>query len=86
MKQEKQRGLVVIVRDGNVEKAIRKFKKLVQESGILDECKQRMEYVKPCIARVEEENRARRRWLKKVEQQEMLGQRPPKKDQRKRLY
>lgn len=86
MKREKTRGLTVVVKDGNVEKAIRKFKKLVQESGILDEVKQRMEYVKPSITRVEEENRARRRWLKKVEQQEMSGLRPPRKDQRKRLY
>jgi small subunit ribosomal protein S21 len=86
MKREKTRGLTVVVKDGNVEKAIRKFKKLVQESGILDEVKERMEYVKPSITRVEEENKARRRWLKKVEQQEMSGLRPPRKDQRKRLY
>ncbi len=80
------RGLNVVVKDGNVEKAIRKFKKKVQESGILDEYKERMEYVKPSIRRVENENKARRRWLKKVEQQEMSGLRPPRKDQRKRLY
>ena len=86
MKREKTRGLTVVVKDGNVEKAIRKFKKLVQESGILDEVKERMEYVKPSITRVEAENKARRRWLKKVEQQEMSGLRPPRKDQRKRLY
>jgi len=86
MKRENPRGLSVVVKDGNVEKAIRKFKKLVQESGILDEYKQRMEYVKPSISRVEQENKARRRWLKQVEKQEMLGLRPPRKDQRKRLY
>ncbi len=86
MKSEKARGLTVVVKDGNVEKALRKFKKLVQESGILDEVKERMEYVKPSITRVVEENKARRRWLKKIEQQEMSGLRPPKNDQRKRLY
>lgn len=34
-------GNSVLVKDGNVEKALRKFKKKVQESGLLDELRAR---------------------------------------------
>lgn len=84
MKRSKSRGLTVIVKDDNVEKAIRKFKKKIQESGILDEVRERMEYVKPNIQRTQAANKARRRWLKKVEQDEQAGLRPPRKEQRQR--
>ena len=37
----------VIVRDDNVERALRKFKKKIQESGLLDELRSRETYEKP---------------------------------------
>ena len=40
-------GNSVLVTDGNVEKALRKFKKKVQESGLLEELRSRETYEKP---------------------------------------
>lgn len=37
----------VVVRDGNVEGALRKFKNGVAKSGVLSELKKRKHYVKP---------------------------------------
>ena len=86
MKRSKTRGLTVVVKDDNVEKALRKFKKKIQDSGILDEVRERMEYVKPNIQRTQDANKARRRWLKRVEQDEILGRRVPRPGKNQRKY
>ena len=83
---KKLKGTAVSVKDGNVEKALRKFKNKIQDSGKLEEVRERMEYVKPCVARVIRENKARRRWLKKVADDELAGLRPSPEGKRKRLY
>lgn len=64
-------GKKVIVHDGNVEKALRKFKKKVQDSGILQEVRQRQEYVKPTIKRKIAKNLAKRRWKKFLNDQQL---------------
>lgn len=64
-------GKKVIVHDGNVEKALRKFKKKVQDSGILQEVRQRQEYVKPTIKRKIAKNLAKRRWKKLLADQQL---------------
>ena len=79
-------GSKVYVNDGNVEKALRKFKNKIQESGKLEEVRERMEYVKPNIAKTQAKNKARRRWLKQVESDELAGRRPSRDGGRKRLY
>lgn len=79
-------GSTVYVNDGNVEKALRKFKNKIQESGKLEEVRERMEYVKPNIARTQAKNKARRRHLKQVEADELAGRRPSKDGGRKRLF
>jgi ribosomal protein S21 len=84
--QKKLRGTVVTVKDGNVEKALRKFKNKIQDSGKLEEVRERTEYVKPCVGRLVKENKARRRWLKKVEEDELAGRRPSREGKRKRLF
>lgn len=86
MKNNGIKGTGVVVKDGNVEKALRKFKKKIQESGKLDEVKERMEYVKPSIDRKVRENKARRRWLRQVEADEIAGRRVPKEGKHRRLY
>ena len=43
----KPKGLEVFVKNNNVEKALRKFKKKVTEDGILLDYKERQHYVKP---------------------------------------
>jgi small subunit ribosomal protein S21 len=60
-------GLKVEVVNDQVEKALRKFKKKVQESGLLQELREREFYEKPTTARKKAKNQAKRRWLKKVE-------------------
>jgi small subunit ribosomal protein S21 len=45
--QEKQFGLQVTVFDNNIEQALRKLKKKVSNSGLLQELKKREHYEKP---------------------------------------
>lgn len=59
-------GLKVEVVDGQVEKAMRKFKKKVIESGLLQDLREREFYEKPTTARKKARNSAKRRWQKKV--------------------
>jgi len=60
------RGLVVEVRNGDINWAIRKFKKKVQDSGILQELKEKEFYEKPSMRRKRAKAAARARWLKKL--------------------
>lgn len=64
-------GLKVIVHDGNFEKALRKFKKLVADSGKIQEVKERQEFVKPTTKRKVEQSQAKRRWKKYLRDQEL---------------
>lgn len=65
-------GLKVTVRDGQFEKALRQFKRKVDQSGILRELKEREHYVKPTTKRKLAKAAARKRWLK---QQRILEER-----------
>ena len=67
-------GKVVFVKDGNVEKALRKFKKKVQESGLLDDLRARETYEKPTTERKRKKGAAKARWRK-----QLAGQQLPKK-------
>ena len=62
-------GKKVIVHDGQVEKALRKFKKKVADSGLLQEVRDRQEFVKPTIKRKLAKSQAKRRWKKKLQEQ-----------------
>lgn len=64
-------GKKVFVKDGNVEKALRKFKKKVQESGLLLELKDRETYTKPSVKRKLRKELAKRRWKKQIAQQSL---------------
>ena len=44
-----RKGKRVIVQDGNVEKALRKFKKKISDTGILQEVRDREQFIKPTI-------------------------------------
>ena len=61
----------VIVRDDNVERALRKFKKKIQESGLLDELRSRETYEKPTTERKRKKGVARARWRKKLRDQQL---------------
>ena len=58
-------GLTVEVRNGDFNYALRKFKKKVQEDGILQELRDRQHYVKPSEVRKKAKAAGRARWLKK---------------------
>jgi small subunit ribosomal protein S21 len=67
------KGLKVEVRNDNVNDALRKFKKKVQEDGKLQEVKEREEYTKPSVARARAKAAARSRWMKKVAKDKESG-------------
>ena len=58
-------GNSVLVTDGNVEKALRKFKKKIQDSGLLNELRDREFYTKPTTQRKLKASAAKNRWRKK---------------------
>lgn len=57
----------VVVQDGKFEKAIRLFKKKVDDNGILKDLREKEHYVKPSIARKLKRSAAKKRWIKQVE-------------------
>lgn len=59
-------GLSVEVRNGDFNYALRKFKKKVQEAGIIQEVRERQHYVKPSEKRKKAKAAGRARWLKKM--------------------
>lgn len=68
------KGLKVEVRDGNINVAIRKLKKKVDESGLLLKVLSRQHYEKPTTKRKRKAAAARARWLKKVREQKLPKQ------------
>ena len=64
-------GLYVEVRHDDVNKALRIFKKKVQEDGILQEYKERQQYTKPSEKRRKAKAAGRKRWLKIQEKQKV---------------
>ena len=62
----KIKGNRVEVRDGQFERALRKFRKKVDESGVLKDIRQREHYEKPSQERKAKRAAARKRWLKKL--------------------
>lgn len=67
----KHYGKTVIVKDGNVEKALRKFKKKVQDSGLLQELRDRETYEKPTTRRKRKKSAAKNRWRKQLAAQQL---------------
>jgi small subunit ribosomal protein S21 len=65
------RGRTVIVNDGNVEKALRKFKKKITEQGLLQEVRDREQFVKPTVRRKVARSQAKRRWQKYLRDQSL---------------
>ena len=59
-------GKTVIVKDDNIERALRKFKKKVQDSGLLQELRDRETYEKPTTLRKRKKSAAKNRWRKQL--------------------
>jgi small subunit ribosomal protein S21 len=61
----------VKVADGNVEKALRKFKKKITESGLLEELRARETYEKPTTERKRKKGAASARLRKQIRSQQL---------------
>lgn len=66
-----KKGRRVIVQDGNVEKALRKFKKKIADTDLLQEVRDRQQFVKPTIKRKIAKSQAKRRWQKYLRDQSL---------------
>ena len=69
MKDHKISGTTVYVKDDNVEKALRKFKKRVADLGLLQNLKEREFYTKPTTKCKRKASAAKNRWQKKLSSQ-----------------
>lgn len=68
-------GSTVFVKENeNINSALRRFKKKIDESGLLEELRNRESYIKPSIRRKKAASSAKARWQKKLRDQQL----PPK--------
>lgn len=67
----KLRGRSVIVNDGNIEKALRRFKKKVQNSGVLNDLRAKEFYEKPTTKRKRKKSAALNRHRKQLAEQQL---------------
>lgn len=71
----KTRGSSVLVRDGeNINQALRRFKKKIEEAGTLDTLRKKEFYEKPTTTRKRKKSAAKARWRKTLRSQAL----PPK--------
>ena len=64
-------GCIVYVKNDNVEQALRKFKKKVQDTGLLQELRDRESYEKPTVTKKRKKAAAKMRWRKKLQSQQL---------------
>ena len=72
MNNKKPFGRVVVLKENeNINQALRRFKKKVEESGVLDELRQKEFYEKPTTKRKRLKGAAKARWNKKLRENEL---------------
>ena len=64
-------GSTVYVKNDNVEQAMRKFKKKIQDRGLLLDMRAREHYEKPTTERKRKAAAAKNRWKKKLQSQQL---------------
>lgn len=75
MENFKLKGRVVTLKEGeNITSALRRFKKKIDDSGLIEDLRNREAYVKPSIQRKKAAASAKARWQKKLRDQQL----PPK--------
>lgn len=68
----KSYGNTVFVKDGEpFEKALRRFKKKIQDSGLLQDLRDREFYEKPTTERKRKKSAAKNRWQKQLQSQQL---------------
>jgi small subunit ribosomal protein S21 len=70
-KNKSFKGTTVVVGDLPINVALRKFKQKVDDSGKLEDLKERMFFEKPTTKRKRKKGAARARWLKKLREQQL---------------
>ena len=60
-------GLYVEVRNNDVNRALRRLKKLMNQEGMVKDMRKKEFYEKPSIVKKRDKAQARKRWLKTVE-------------------
>ena len=65
------KGSTVYVRNENVEQAMRKFKKKIQDSGLLIDLRAREQFEKPTTKKKRKAAAAKNRWQKKLQSQRL---------------
>lgn len=65
------KGSIVYVKNDNVEQAMRKFKKNIQNSGILNDLRAKEFYEKPTTKKKRKASAAKARWKKKLQSQRL---------------
>jgi small subunit ribosomal protein S21 len=69
---KKSKGTGITVRDNeNINQSLRRFKKKIEESGILDDLRKHEFYEKPTTERKRKKGAAKARWRKKLESQQL---------------
>lgn len=74
-KPVKIEGNQVEVKNNNINEALKKFKKKVNEDGVLQQYKEKQEYTKPTEKRSQEKSASRARLLKRLEKEKTAEQR-----------
>jgi small subunit ribosomal protein S21 len=72
MKNKEFKGSAVTVKEGeNITSALRRFKKKIQDSRILDTLRDKEFYEKPTTARKKAKSAAKARWRKQLRDQQL---------------
>ena len=74
-KERQYKGSSVTVKEGeNITQALRRFKRKIEDNGLLEELRSREFYEKPTTARKRAKGAAKARWRKKLQKESL----PPK--------
>jgi small subunit ribosomal protein S21 len=69
---QKIRGTGITVKDGeNINQALRRFKRKIEDSGKLDDLRQKETYEKPTTERKRKKGAAKARWKKKLQKDQL---------------
>ncbi len=69
---QKSKGTGITVRDNeNINQALRRFKRKIEDAGILEDLRKKEFYEKPTTARKKAKGAAKSRWRKKLEKDQL---------------
>jgi len=70
--KDKSRGLKVVLKENeNINQALKRFKRKVEDSGVLDTLREKEFYEKPTTARKRKKSAAVNRYKKKLEKEQL---------------